>query len=168
MPSRQPKNQTAIDRFYLAEAEAVRALSDDPKAAAFPQSAVGAIIANRAGEIVRSANIVPPRLKTAFARIGRSTSDTERYFLIEHAERAALYKAWEAGHDLTEATLYCTRFPCSDCARAIVWSKMGRLVVAAGFAGEVRWLDTQRAALEILRSSGVKIRYLGNPRAGRD
>jgi dCMP deaminase len=86
--------------------------------------------------------------------------ENDRYFLIEHAERAAIFKALLAGRDLAGATIYCTRFPCSDCARAVIWAGIKRAVFPAGFAGEDRWLSAQRAALRMLRETGVKVRYL--------
>src|SRR4051812_2698906 len=135
MHSRRFKNQSEADRYYMSEAVGVRLLSDDPKAVLAPQSAVGAVIADSSGEIVRSANVLPPRLRSAFVN-GEAISDADRYFLIEHAERSAIFQAWQAGHDLSGATLYCTRFPCSDCARATAWSSLRRLVVPTGFSGE--------------------------------
>ena len=153
-------SQTEADRYYLEKAHALRALSDDPKAAFVPASGVGAVIATRYKEIASAANSLPPRLKQGYESQKRIITDADRYFVIEHAERAALFKAYEAAQDLTGATIYCTRFPCSDCARAIAWSKVARLVVPRGFKAEERWLDAQRAALGILRDSGVVVRYL--------
>lgn len=166
-PPKQPSfaaptfsTQTEADKHYLRRALLVRSASDDPKARDVIQSGVGAIIATPCKEIVASANVLPPRLKAAYEARGESVTEKDRYFLIEHAERAALFAAWRAGEDLTNATMYGTRFPCSDCARAIVWSKITRLVVPRGFKGEVRWIEAQRAALRILRSGGVVVRYL--------
>lgn len=155
----QFSNPTEADRYYLAEAERVRAESDDPKAVVSRGSSVGAVIADRYGEISRSANVLPPRLKAAFVAEARAVAEADRYFVIEHAERAALFQAWQTGRDLSEATLYCTRSPCSDCARAIVAAGIQRVVLSAGFTGEVRWLENQRAALRMMRDAGTKIRY---------
>ncbi|MBZ9769429.1 hypothetical protein LB526_21955 [Mesorhizobium sp. CA6] len=152
--------QTEADRYYLNEAFAVSQESDDPKAKLVPQSGVGAVIANKVGEVSRSANVLPPRLKAAFGAAGQSVRDQDRYFVIEHAERAAIFKAHEAHRDINGATLYGTRFPCSDCARAIVWAGIARVVFPRGFAGEMRWLDAQRAALRIFKDAGIKVRYL--------
>lgn len=152
--------QTQVDKYYLRRAFALRSLSDDPKARLVVESGVGAIIATPVSEISASANVLPPRLKSAFKVQGTAVTDESRYFVIEHAERAALFEAYQAGANLEGATMYCTRFPCSDCARAIVWSKITRIVVPRGFKGEARWIDAQRAALQILRSGGVVVRYL--------
>lgn len=151
--------QTEADRHYLQMAMEMRAHSDDPKASRVMESGVAAVIVT-ASKTVTSANVLPPRLKETYLREGRSVSDDNRYFVIEHAERAALFKAYQAGADLSGATMYCTRFPCADCARAIAFSGIRRFVVPRGFKGEVRWLDAQRAALAILRDSKVTVRYL--------
>ena len=153
-------NQTAADRYYLLQALSERASTDDPKAALVPQSAVGAIIATKEKIIARSANVLPPPLRQQYSDAGLKVSDAERYYVIEHAERAAIFLALRSHAELTGATLYCTRFPCSDCARAIVWSGIKRVVFPAGFTGEQQWLTSQRAALQILRSSQITVRYL--------
>jgi dCMP deaminase len=147
------------DAEFLKRAFGVRRESDDPKAASVPNSAVGAILVSRNRVIAQSANVIPPRLKAGNGH-QFALQESERYHFIEHAERATLFSARLAGESFTETTLYCTRFPCSDCARAIVWFGVNRVVTAAGLTGEDRWLDSQRAALKILRGSGVKVRVL--------
>lgn len=144
----------------MSEAFSERNNTDDPKGKIVAQSAVGAVIANRQTIVARSANVLPPRLKAHYIQSNRYVQDDDRYHVIEHAERAAIFTAFRSGHQLANATLYCTRFPCSDCARAIVWSGITRAVFAGGFAGEKRWISSQRAALRILRDGGVSVRYL--------
>jgi dCMP deaminase len=144
----------------MSEALAERLSTDDPKGKIVLQSAVGAVITLNGEEVVRSANVLPPELKTFMVSKGGAVTEEDRYHLIEHAERAAIFKAVRANVDISGATIYCTRFPCSDCARAIVWAGIKRAVFAGGFAGEQRWLVSQRAALRILREGGVTVRYL--------
>ncbi|RPF72680.1 deaminase [Aurantiacibacter spongiae] len=154
------RNQTEADLHYLAEALGARSQTDDPKAKAFPQSGVGVVIAKGEVELARSANVLPPALAARFRHDMRGISDEERYHVIEHAERAAIYQALQKGIDLSGATLYGTRFPCSDCARAMLWAGIARAVFPSGFAGEDRWVVSQRAALHMLRHAGVTVRYL--------
>jgi len=150
--------KTEADRFYLSLALEERRNSDDPKAALVPQSGVGAVIAGPQGVIAQSANVLPPPLKLHQTAQGRLVSEEERYHFIEHAERAVILKALTSQQTLHGATIYCTRFPCSDCARAIVWSGIQRAVFAAGYSGEAHWLESQRAALHILRRASVTVR----------
>jgi len=46
----------------------------------------------------------------------------EKYLFIEHAERAAIYRAASLGVATAGSTLYCPWFACCDCARAIIMS----------------------------------------------
>jgi deoxycytidylate deaminase len=144
----------------LAVAFRERANADDPKAQVVIQSGVGAVVATREVEIARSANVLPPALSAAFRDDGHVITETDRYHVIEHAERAAIFNAFLAKQDLAGATIYCTRFPCSDCARAIIWSGITRAVFPPGLTGESRWRDAQRAALRMFRLAGIKVRYL--------
>lgn len=144
----------------MAKAFAERGSTDDPKGKIIAQSSVGAVIAEKSQLVTASANVLPPRLKETYIASAQEVTDSDRYHVIEHAERAAIFKAFHMHADMANATIYCTRFPCSDCARAIVWAGIKRAVFAGGFAGEKRWLSAQRAALKILRDSGVKVRYL--------
>lgn len=153
-------NKAEADDFFMAEALAERASTDDPKGKIVQQSSVGAVITKNNSLLAKSANVLPPLLKNAMEENCEQITEQGRYHLIEHAERAAIFKGFAEGVDLSGATIYCTRFPCSDCARAIVWSGIKRAVFAGGFAGEERWLESQRAALKILRESGVTVRYL--------
>lgn len=152
--------KTEADKFYLTLALGERLRSDDPKARRVMQSGVGAVIVGRQGIIAQSANVLPPALKAHHQAHNRVITEEERYHFIEHAERAAIFQALLSGENLQGATIYCTRFPCSDCARAIVWAGIRRAVFATGYAGEARWLESQRAALHILRKAGVVARVL--------
>jgi deoxycytidylate deaminase len=153
-------SQTEADFYFMNEAFVERMETDDPKGKIVLLSAVGTVIADRSHLLARSANVLPPSLKHLYSKTGKQVTEEDRYHLIEHAERAAIFKAFRAHADLSKATLYCTRFPCSDCARAIVWSGIKRTVFAGGFAGEKKWLSAQRAALRILRDGNVTVRYL--------
>lgn len=46
----------------------------------------------------------------------------EKFFWFEHAERNAIYNAARMGTPLNDCTIYVNRFPCADCARAIIQS----------------------------------------------
>lgn len=147
-----------LDRHYLEMAIMESVSSDDPKRVLFPRSAVGVIIADRSGVLAASANVVPPGLADKLHLESRDLAEPERYYFIEHAERGAIYKALLHGKVLGAATIYGTRFPCADCARAIVWCGIRRAVFSSGLSGEEHWLESQRAALQMMRLSGVKVR----------
>ena len=52
----------------------------------------------------------------------------EKFHWFEHAERNAIYNAARHGAELAGCTLYVNRFPCADCARAIIQSGISRVV----------------------------------------
>ena len=51
----------------------------------------------------------------------------EKFFWFEHAERNALYNAARMGTPVGGCTIYINRYPCSDCARAIIQSGIARV-----------------------------------------
>jgi len=54
------------------------------------------------------------------ARFDRKSG--EKFFWIEHAERNAIYNAARSGAVISGCSIYVNRFPCADCARAIIQS----------------------------------------------
>lgn len=152
--------QTEYDRYFMSLATKVSLQTDDPKVSLSDRVAVGALISKHNIIISYSANKLPPNIRGKY--IFKSSEGLDRYIYVEHAERCALYDATISGKNLSGATIYCTRFPCSDCARAIVYFDIKRIVVKRGFSSEGAWVDSQRAALEMMRSSGVTVRYLSD------
>ena len=153
---------TERDRTYLLHAQRVAKQSHDPRAQEVERSGVGAVIVSGDRVISESANQLPRALERLVELVTRA----DREHLIEHAERGALYKAWKAGRRLDGATMYCTRFPCSDCARAVIIAGVGRLVVGRGFSKEGEWKESQRNALRMLRLAGVTVRYMDTEDGG--
>jgi dCMP deaminase len=157
-PNRQ--SQSEVDRQYLLRAFKERVLSDDPKGKVNPPSAVGAIIVGEAGILSSSANVLPPGLATDMFSSDGIIPDADRYFVIEHAERAAIFKALMLNKDLRGTTIYCTRFPCADCARAIIWSGITRAVFSDGPSKVSLWLQSQQAALRMMREAGITVHVI--------
>tara|TARA_B100000678_G_C18144011_1_gene476039 strand:+ start:516 stop:1031 length:516 start_codon:yes stop_codon:yes gene_type:complete len=153
-------NQTTIDCHFMALAQAQRSFSHDPMAKVTPRSSVGAVIARDIHFVASSANILPERIEPQVMAAKEEFLKENRAYLIEHAERAAIIKAFLAGEDLNGTTMYCTRFPCSDCSRVILAAGITRLVVGDGFGNEIKWIESQRASNFALRTGGVTVRYL--------
>lgn len=55
----------------------------------------------------------------------------EKFFWFEHAERNAIYNAAHVGTPIAGCTLYVNRFPCADCARAIIQSSIKTVIAPA-------------------------------------
>lgn len=50
-----------------------------------------------------------------------------KYLFTEHSERNLIYNAARIGVSLDGCSLYCTHFPCADCARGIIQSGFSSL-----------------------------------------
>lgn len=89
---------------------------------------VGAVIVGPAREIRATGyNGLPRGVKASDdTRFDRPSG--EKFFWIEHAERNAIYNAARVGASLDKCTIYVNRYPCADCARAIIQSGISRVV----------------------------------------
>lgn len=125
---------------------------------------VGAVIVG-AGHVVRASgyNGLPRGVSDRDdARFDRASG--EKFHWVEHAERNAIYNAARSGAALAGCTIYVTRFPCADCARAIIQSGIARVVSPPrpGFDGA---LDHSFAVSEVmLAEAGVE--FVAVPEAG--
>lgn len=82
--------------------------------------------------------------------------------IIEHAERAVVYKAASCGYATAGGVLYAPWFACPDCARAIVLAGIREVVGLSSLrlATPERWLWPITVGDAILRSGGVGIRLV--------
>jgi len=88
--------------------------------------------------------------------------DAEKADIIEHAERAAIYKAAACGYATAGGVLYAPWFACPDCARAIVLAGIREVVGlnSLRLATPERWLWPITVGDAILRSGGVGVRLV--------
>lgn len=89
-------------------------------------------------------------------------SAPEKYLFIEHAERAAIYRAASLGVSTAGASLYCPWFACCDCARAIIMAGISEVVglVSLRNATPERWQENIKLAEKMLAEAGVGQRLL--------
>jgi dCMP deaminase len=145
------------DRRFLLFCEEVRQDSHDP------DRKVGVVVADADGQIVAVGTNAPPAtlgLTAAESHEAIRQDPNWKYFMLEHAERNAIFAAFLRGKSLTGATMYGTLFPCADCARAIAASGLSRLVVfGLGLDPDrdKKWLDHYRHAERILALAGVAV-----------
>ena len=83
----------------------------------------------------------------------------EKYFYIQHAERAVILKAASKGLATQGLTLVCPWFACNDCAKAIIFAGIKRVV---GHKQRMaltppRWKDNVDKALQYLEDCGVEL-----------
>ncbi|MBR1226891.1 hypothetical protein JQ600_18340 [Bradyrhizobium sp. AUGA SZCCT0176] len=145
------------DRHYLQMCFEVRENSHDP------DRKVGAVITDSVDDVLAVGTNAPPsslNLTRAESYEAVRQDRTWKYFVLEHAERNAIFAAYGQGKVIAGGTMYSTLFPCADCARAIVAARLSRLVVLGLEKDPVRdekWLDHYRHAERILAMAGVVV-----------
>lgn len=145
------------DRRLLLRCEEVKHDSYDP------HRKVGVVIANPSLEVIAEGTNAPPGvlgMTRQDSAVAISQDPTWKYFMLEHAERNAIFSARDRGASLVGTTLYGTLFPCADCARAIAAAGIVRLVVSTTDNDPVRderWRDHYAYARKIFEMSGVTV-----------
>jgi dCMP deaminase len=82
----------------------------------------------------------------------------EKYFWMEHAERNAIYNF--VRQFLAGCTIYVSWLPCMDCARAIVQSGIGRVVVDKVTHSKnwsPKWEEDFKRVILLFKEAGVKL-----------
>ena len=114
----------------------------------------GACLVNEEGDMTFGSNDLAYPLKETDERLERPL----KHAWTEHAERSAIYRAARSGTFTDYSTLYCPWYACADCARAIVYSGITRVVgLKAMFDGTPKsWKESVALGFEILEEARVK------------
>ncbi|MCR8724997.1 deoxycytidylate deaminase [Frigidibacter sp. ROC022] len=114
--------ETLWTRRFLDLADLIASWSDDR------DRHVGAVIVGAAHEVRASGYNGLPRGVGGHEDARYDRASGEKFHWVEHAERNAIYNAARAGTAVEGCTIYVNRFPCADCARAIIQSGIARVV----------------------------------------
>ena len=126
---------------------------------------VGAVIVGPGQEIRATGYNGLPRGVSGTDETRLDRPSGEKFFWVEHAERNAIYNAARAGVALAGCTLYVNRFPCADCARAIIQSGLSCVECPPRPSHDGK-LDHSFEVSEImLKEAGIKM-TLATPTAG--
>lgn len=88
----------------------------------------------------------------------------EKYLWIEHAERNAIYNAARMGTSIIDCTIYCTGYPCMDCARGIVQSGIKEVVFTDTHHANQKWAkDSLENVPTLFKETGVQFRIYEGP-----
>jgi dCMP deaminase len=148
---------STTDRRLLLQCLQVRENSHDPN------RKVGVVIADDSGQVLAVGTNAPPsslQLTIADSHEAIRNDPTWKYFVLEHAERNAIFAVHAHGKSVVGATMYSTLFPCADCARAIVAAGLSRLVVLRITTDAIRdakWLSHYKHADRMLVMAGVAV-----------
>ena len=114
---------------------------------------VGAVIVNSDRHILATGyNDFP---KNVVDDVPERRERPTKYLFTEHAERNAIYQATKKGTSLEGSTLFCTMFPCADCARAIISTGI-RTIVSPKPSAE-HWSESHEAAMAMLKEAEINI-----------
>ena len=119
---------------------------------------VGAIVADYQHRIISVGYNGFPR--GANDEIPERYERPQKYDYTEHAERNALYSASYLGASTNGATIYCTLFPCADCARGIIQSGITRVVTYEIDKESSTWANSWSVANELFGECGISVTYL--------
>ena len=135
------------DLKYIEIGKSLCDLSDDPK------KGVSTVIVKDDNIISHGVNELPYGAEKTNERVTKPGKD----FWMLHSERNAIYKASRAGISLVGAKMYCTYFPCSDCARAIIQSGIKTLYSPKPDFNHHKWGKTWVESEIMLKECGVNI-----------
>jgi len=82
-----------------------------------------------------------------------------KYLYVVHAEINAIVNATRNGVSLKNSTIYCTFFPCNECAKAIINSGIKKLISYEPDFLHSRWGESFRISHEMLEECGIEIIY---------
>lgn len=119
---------------------------------------VGAVLVAANGKKVYAANTFPGGI----ARHPHRSQRPAKLTFLEHAERAAIYRAAANGVPTAGGRLFAPWFACTACARAIVAAGIGEVVGLAALrnATPERWRNEIWMADQMLMEAGISLRWL--------
>lgn len=119
---------------------------------------VGVVLVAASGRSIYASNRFPAGVARHQHRMDRE----EKYMYMEHAERAAIYKAAACGLPTAGSRLYAPWAACTDCARAIISAGVREVVglIVLRNATPERWRKTIWTADQMLMEAGVGVRWV--------
>jgi dCMP deaminase len=160
------------DIYFLREAfKSARDLSQDIN------TQTGAILVSPALEIIsHGANRMHFGLQERYDGDGKRIllGRPEKYDLLTHAERDAIFVANRNGVSLFGYTLYATWAPCEFCAEVVINNGLSRFVThqsttdwysesLTDIKNRPNWQDSINKAINKLKNAGLKYECLTNP-----
>jgi len=137
------------------EIEGLRVAYREAQKSPDPSNQNGAVLVGYGVVFLRDCNRFPYGFK------GNIQDRGEKYFHIQHAERAVILQAALNGLATKDLTLVCPWFACGDCAKAIIFSGIKRVV---GHKQRMemtptRWKANVEKANKYLEDCGIELEF---------
>lgn len=114
---------------------------------------VGALIVAPDNTIISTGYNGPPRY---IDDTKVPTTRPEKYYYVIHAEANAILTA---KRDLKGCTLYCTLFPCHDCAKMIIQSGINKIKYLTDLKAK-DWQDSKAITENLVKLANVELTQL--------
>lgn len=135
------------DKKFMEIVDSLTELTDDPS------RGVACLIVKENNIISHGVNV----LSRGVTKTEKRVSKPDKYNWISHAERNAIYKAARLGININGARMYCTYFPCVDCARAIIQSGISKIYSPKPDFNHHKWGESWTESIIMFRECGVEV-----------
>jgi dCMP deaminase len=135
----------ASDKFFISMCWLLATQSKDEK------TKLGAVIVGPDGDIKSTGwNSFPRGINDD---IEERQERPEKYYWFVHAEHNAILNAGRNGISLKDSILYCSAFPCHNCALAVIQSGITKVVYDKILGG---WNDSNNRAATMFVEADIK------------
>ena len=135
------------DDKFMEIVDSLTELTDDPN------RGVACLIVKDNNIISHGVNVLSNGVNKTEERVSKPLKSK----WISHAERNAIYKAARLGININGARMYCTYFPCVDCARAIIQSGISKVYSPKPDFNHHKWGDSWIESITMFRECGVEV-----------
>lgn len=143
------ENSMTWDEYFLGMAEYASIKSKDPS------TKVGVVIVDQYNRVVSLGfNGFPRGVEDS---PDRYADREQKYPRVVHAEANAVVASRQ---DLFGCRIYCTLFPCNECAKLIIQAGISEVVCLLPAESNDRWSTSHELSQEMFSESGVKFRWV--------
>lgn len=148
------QNYISWDAYFMFTAKLASLRSKDPV------TQVGAVLVNSEKRIVGVGyNGFPSNLSDDILPWGKTSPNPleNKYLYVCHAEVNAILNSIQT---LNDCTMYVTHFPCAECTKMIVQSKINKIIY---LTTPNNWTDTYKASERMLQMAGITYQPYNDP-----
>ena len=118
---------------------------------------VGCVIVRDGDTLVSyGSNTIPDNVKKLKSR----KEKPNKYSWIGHAERNAICEAAKKGIPTDGCEMYCSYYPCSDCAISIIQAGISKLYTEKPDFNHHKWGESWERSKKMFEESGVDVEFV--------